>query len=96
MTSSKNMPLFKFENYVPSEGRTVNDPRWKLLIAKRHFRVAIGLLAGALVGLIYWKFVACKSGTCPLTSNPFKSVIVFAFMGAMMAWDKASGKADAR
>jgi len=30
---------------------------------------------GALAGFLYWKFVGCTSGTCPITSSPFMSTL---------------------
>jgi hypothetical protein len=56
----------------------------------------MGMVAGALVGLLYWKFVGCQSGTCPLTSNPYKSVIIFSIMGVLMAKEKSSERAEAK
>ena len=31
----------------------------------------IGMIAGAVLGLVYYFEVSCKTGTCGLTSNPF-------------------------
>ena len=36
---------------------------------KRHYPKILFALAGALAGFLYWKFIGCNSGTCPLTSN---------------------------
>ena len=44
----------------------------------------IGGLAGALAGFLYWKYVGCLTGTCTITSNPFKSMAYFAMMGALV------------
>ncbi len=96
MTNSNKLPRFKFENYVPSDNHTMNASSWRKLVSHRWFRGAIGMIAGAIVGLLYWKFVGCQSGTCPLTSNPYKSVILFSFMGALMAWDKSAGRVQAK
>ncbi len=54
----------------------------------RFFRLALGILAGALLGFLYWKFVGCKSGTCPLTNNPYKTVVLFSLMGGLLAKEK--------
>ena len=42
--------------------------------------VIIGSLFGAIVGFLYWKWVGCSSGTCMITSNPYRSSIYGAFM----------------
>ncbi len=96
MTNSNKLHRFKFKKYVPSDEGVVNSSRWNTLINKRYFRLVLGLVAGAFLGYLYWKFVGCQSGTCPLTSNPYKSVILFSFMGALMARDKSAGRVEAK
>lgn len=44
----------------------------------------IGALIGALAGFLYWKYVGCVTGTCAITSNPYRSTIYFAFFGALV------------
>ncbi len=48
-------------------------------------RIIIGALAGAALGFLYYKFVGCSTGTCPLTSNPFTSTLYGAVMGGLIA-----------
>ncbi len=38
---------------------------------------------GALLGLAYQKFVGCRTGACPITSNPYVSTLYGAVMGFM-------------
>lgn len=44
--------------------------------------VAIGAIIGSIAGYAYWKFVGCNTGTCMITSNPWRSTIYFALFGA--------------
>ena len=44
----------------------------------------IGAAIGALGGFLYWKYVGCSTGTCAITSNPFRSTIYFAVFGALI------------
>lgn len=44
----------------------------------------IGLLLGAVTGYIYWKYVGCISGTCPITSVWYNTTIYGAVMGALL------------
>jgi len=44
----------------------------------------IGALPGAIAGFLYWKFVGCITGTCAITSNPVRSTIYGAVMGALL------------
>lgn len=44
----------------------------------------IGAALGAIGGFLYWKYVGCLTGTCAITSNPARSTIYFAIMGALL------------
>ena len=44
----------------------------------------MGTLVGALAGYLYWKYIGCSTGTCPITSNPINSTIYFALFGAVL------------
>lgn len=35
----------------------------------------IGIILGAIGGYVYYIEIGCTSGTCPLTSNPYMSII---------------------
>ena len=38
-------------------------------------------LGGAVVGFLYYRFVGCQTGTCPITSNPIISTLYGALIG---------------
>jgi len=44
----------------------------------------IGGIAGGLGGYFYWKYIGCLTGTCAITSNPIRSTIYFALLGALL------------
>jgi len=44
----------------------------------------IGIALGALAGFLYWRFVGCSSGTCPITSKWINSTLYGALMGALL------------
>ena len=44
----------------------------------------IGAAVGALGGYLYWKFIGCSTGTCPITSNPRNSIVYFSVMGILL------------
>jgi hypothetical protein len=54
--------------------------KW-LLTNKLYF---IGAAIGAIGGFLYWKHVGCLTGTCAITSNPFRSTLYFAALGALI------------
>jgi len=42
----------------------------------------IGVIAlGAILGFMYYKFIGCQSGVCPITSNPWISTGYGALIG---------------
>lgn len=43
-----------------------------------------GAAFGAIAGFLYWKYVGCITGTCAITSNPFRSTIYFAVVGGFL------------
>ena len=44
----------------------------------------IGIITGAVAGFLYWKFVGCTSGTCPITSNKYISIAYGALLGSLL------------
>lgn len=53
-------------------------------MVKRYALPVIGVLAGSIGGFLYWKFVGCSSGTCPITSDPTNSTLYGAVMGGLV------------
>jgi hypothetical protein len=50
---------------------------------KKHLITVIFSAAGAAGGFLYWKFVGCLSGTCPIKSVWYLSTIYGALLGAL-------------
>lgn len=42
---------------------------------KKWIRPALFTLGGALLGLGYYAFVGCSTGSCAITSNPLSSML---------------------
>ena len=51
---------------------------------KKHLLTLVGVGLGTVGGFLYWKYVGCTSGTCPITSNPTNSTIYGAVMGGLL------------
>jgi hypothetical protein len=43
-----------------------------------------GILLGGIGGYLYWRYVGCESGTCPITSSPINSSIWGMLMGGLL------------
>jgi hypothetical protein len=48
------------------------------------FKPLLGSAMGASFGYLYYKFVGCRSGVCPLTSNPYISTFYGMMVGYFM------------
>ena len=47
-------------------------------------RLVLYVLGGAVAGFLYYKFVGCRTGTCPITSSPIISTLYGAGMGFLL------------
>jgi len=54
----------------------------KPMIGRYKLEIA-GAAAGAVIGWLYWYFVGCASGTCPITSSPVVSTLYGALLGTL-------------
>lgn len=48
-------------------------------------KIIIGVAIGGVLGFLYYKFIGCSTGTCPITSKPLNSVIYGAVMGLLVS-----------
>lgn len=51
---------------------------------KKHRLKFIGFIVGAVGGYLYYRFVGCGSGLCPITSNPWRMTIYGALIGLLL------------
>ena len=45
----------------------------------------IPALVGSGAGYLYYKFIGCVSGTCPITSNPWSSAVYGAVLAVLVS-----------
>ena len=51
----------------------VFDKKYRLLV--------IFAMVGLLGGFLYWRFIGCSSGSCPITSNWYSSSLIGGLIG---------------
>jgi hypothetical protein len=51
---------------------------------KKHSLTLVGAGLGLAAGYLYWRYVGCLSGTCPITSSPVNSSLYGAMMGGLL------------
>ncbi len=54
------------------------------LFFKRHWLTLLGIALGAAGGFLYWNFIGCTTGTCPITSSPINSSVWGAIIGGLL------------
>lgn len=47
-------------------------------------KIVIGMLAGAGFGYLMYRVVGCSTGACPLTANPWRAMLIWGAIGALM------------
>lgn len=52
---------------------------------KKHWLKIAGILVGILGGYLYYYYVGCVSGTCPISSNPYRMMIYGALIGYLFS-----------
>lgn len=60
-------------------------------IFKKAFPILIPAVFGAVGGYLFYRFVGCASGTCPITSSPFLSTIYGGVIGGLSGSAFTSG-----
>jgi len=48
---------------------------------RKHRITILGMMLGGIGGYLYWRFVGCSTGGCPITSSPFMSTLWGVLMG---------------
>ncbi|MGI6074426.1 MAG: DUF6132 family protein [Fermentimonas sp.] len=47
----------------------------------KHWLKIAGVLIGVLAGYLYYYQIGCVTGTCPITSNPYRMMLYGALIG---------------
>lgn len=48
------------------------------------YRIILGVTTGAVLGYLYYYFIGCLSGTCPIQSNPLTMTLYGAILGGLI------------
>ncbi|MFH1454022.1 MAG: DUF6132 family protein [Armatimonadota bacterium] len=48
-------------------------------------KIIAGAVIGGVCGFLFYRFVGCSTGACPITSNPVISIIYGAVIGGLIA-----------
>jgi len=53
-------------------------------VIKNNWTYLLGALLGAVGGYLYWRYIGCSTGTCPITSSPIMSTLYGVLMGGLL------------
>ena len=53
-------------------------------IFRRYIIPVLFTLVGAIGGYLYWKYVGCMTGTCPIKSDPWRMTLWGTVMGLLI------------
>lgn len=59
-------------------------------------RTTLGMILGAIGGGLYYWFVGCASGTCPITSNPYIMILYGTLFGGVLFYKEKKSKVTAQ
>ncbi|MEA4870917.1 MAG: DUF6132 family protein [Christensenella sp.] len=59
---------------------------------KHYLPMIILAVVGAIGGFLYYRFVGCVSGACPITSNPYSSTVYGGVIGLLLGYIVTPGK----
>jgi hypothetical protein len=48
------------------------------------WRPFLGTFGGSVAGFLYYYYVGCSSGSCPITSHSYSSIIVGGLLGYLL------------
>ena len=51
---------------------------------KNNLTYILGGILGAAAGYLYWRYVGCATGTCPITASPVNSTIYGVIIGILL------------
>ena len=59
---------------------------------KHYLPMIIFAIVGTIGGFLYYRFVGCASGACPITSNPYISTVYGGVIGTLIGYIVTPGK----
>ncbi len=67
------------ENSCPKKPKTAKE----FFKSSYFWKPFLGLMIGGSAGFLYYYFIGCASGSCPITGNPYVSTIWGGLIGLL-------------
>jgi hypothetical protein len=71
--------------YILLSSKSMQEMKERLKQFYKNNRLIIwGVPVGAIGGYLYWYFIGCPSGACPITANPISSTLYGMLFGGLL------------
>jgi len=54
---------------------------------KKVLKTMLGVTVGAVLGIVFYSVVGCRTGGCALTSSPWATTALGGLAGGLIAWE---------
>ena len=81
--------MFQWKRLIIFVSDMINKIIYK---TKKNWLYLLGGILGGVAGYMYWFYIGCESGTCPITSSPILSIIWGTMIGALFLGMFKKGK----
>jgi len=65
-----------------------------MIFLKKYWKPVAFTIIGVAAGFAYWRFVGCKSGTCPITSHWHTSALMGGLLGFLIGVPVKDNKSE--
>jgi hypothetical protein len=72
---------------MEEKGNTVQKSRTlkDFLKSPGFLKTSLGIVLGGIAGFLYFYFIGCRTGSCPITANPLSSVAMGGLFGFLVS-----------
>lgn len=63
----------------------INEKIKNILSGVKFRKIIPGILIGGMAGFLFYYFVGCKTGSCPITGHSYSSIMAGGLMGYLIS-----------
>jgi hypothetical protein len=70
---------------MEEKGKTLPRTLKDFLKSPGFLKTSIGIVLGGIAGFLYFYFIGCRTGSCPITANPLSSIAMGGLFGFLVS-----------